>query len=97
MLDLDKLEKKYGAIEYKGKKYILTDYADFTNRVCEVPNHNEPNSDGSYNFEMSCSALDEDGIEYTVYWIFLNEGQETLDQFDYEDEKYIERVELRWI
>ena len=60
-----KLERKYGSIEHGGKKYILTDYADPTGRVLPDHQHNC--------FEMSAPAVDEEGNEYILHWIFKAE------------------------
>jgi hypothetical protein len=57
-----KLERKYGSIEHGGKKYILTDYADPTGRLLPDHQHNY--------FEMSAPAVDEEGNEYILHWIF---------------------------
>ena len=60
-----KLERKYGSIEHGGKKYILTDYADPTGRLLPDHQHNC--------FEMSAPAVDEEGNEYILHWIFKAE------------------------
>ena len=95
-MDKAKLEEKFGAVVFKGKKYILTDQADFTSRLLPtIPNYNEPDENGDYDFEMSAPAIDEEGNEYTVYWIFNTEKDEDgeskeLDENDYDD---VARVE----
>ena len=70
------LEKKYGSVEYEGKKYILTDYADLTGAL--LPDHQR-----GY-FEMFAPAIDEKGNEYILYWLFKDDGRE-LDMYNYND------------
>jgi len=77
MTNLKELEGKFGAVEFEGKKYILTDQADFTSRL--LPDHLEGH------FEMSAPAVDGDENEYTVYWIFENDPEKEMDEYDYED------------
>jgi hypothetical protein len=77
-----KLERKYGSVEYGGKKYILTDYAEPTSRV--LADHQR-----DY-FELSAPAIDEEGNECILYWIFEDDGRE-LDMYDYDN---IDRVEM---
>lgn len=77
-----KLERKYGAVEHEGKKYILTDYAQPTGAL--LPDHQR-----GY-FEMFAPAVDEKGDEYILYWMFQDDGRE-LDMYDYDD---VYRVEV---
>lgn len=81
-INIDELAKKYGLVEYKGKKYILTDYAEPTSRL--LPDYQR----GC--FEMFAPAVDEEGNEYVVYWIFTDDGR-ALDKYDYND---VDRVEI---
>jgi len=60
-----KLAKKYGTVEYAGKRYILTDYAEPASRL--LPEHQQDH------FELSAPAVDEKGNEYNLRWIFKAE------------------------
>lgn len=84
----EKLEKEFGSVKFKGKKYILTMQADFTNRLLPYPkNYNDVSDGEEYDFEMSAGAIDKDGNEFTVYWIFTDkkgENGKELDMFDYD-------------
>lgn len=76
-------------MDFAGKKYILTDQADHTNRLLEWGWHNKKEHDGYYQFEMSCPAIDNAGQEYTVYWVFGAQYDEDgdplpLDGYDYD-------------
>ena len=77
-----KLAQKYGSVEHAGKTYILTDYAAPTSRC--LPDHQQEH------FELSAPAIDEEGNEYNIYWIFEDDGRE-LDMYDYDD---VDRVEM---
>lgn len=55
------LEEKFGSVEFEGKKYILTDQADHTNRLLHYNGYNDPDDDGNYDFEMSALAIDGQG------------------------------------
>jgi hypothetical protein len=94
---IDQYEAIYGAVVFKGKKYILTDQAEHTNRLLPYNGYNDPDDCGNYDFEVSASAIDEKGTEYMVYWIFNTEKDEDgnskeLDEYNYDD---VSRVELR--
>jgi hypothetical protein len=92
----EQLEKEFGAVEWQGKKYILTDQAEHTNRLLPVyNNYNNKDEDGNYWFEMQSPGIDENNSNVMVYWIFwTGDGNEDrdLDSFDYSDEN-IDRVE----
>lgn len=65
----------HGRLNIDDKIYILKDEAEFTNRCLS----------NKYEFELSTPAVDLEGNEYIVYWIFEEvEGWE-LDQYDYEN------------
>lgn len=83
------MERNFGEVEFEGREYTLTDQADHTNRLLPVGGYNDPYDDGSYDFEMSAPAVDEDGNEYTVYWIFRTQYDDDgdpfpLDGYDYD-------------
>ena len=83
----------YGKVIFEQKEYTLTSNADYTNRLLNGPrNYHEASEGQKYFFEMSADAVDSEGNEYTVYWIFDDVmGEETpLDNFDYDD---VDRVE----
>jgi len=80
-------------IEFRGKSYALTTDADFTGRLLGggYTDYHEANEDGTYDFEMSAQATDEEGIEYTVYWILeCTDHEQDLDIYDYDN---IDRIE----
>lgn len=93
MADLTKMESKYGSVVFEGKKYILCDHADFSNRVLnKIPNYQNQGDNGEYWFEMSARAVDESGNEYTVYWMFYCDDPERneLDSYDYDKADSVE-------
>jgi len=78
-------------VTFEGKKYQLVSDADFTNRVLPVNGYNDrEQNDGKYDFEMSAGAVDEDGNNCVVYWIFENDPDKELDEYDYSK---VDRVE----
>lgn len=82
------LEDKYGSVEFEGKKYILTDQTDITNRLLPYPkNFHEVAEGEEYDFEMTCPAIDEQGNEYTVYWVFSDTkgDEQDFDAYDYDN------------
>ncbi len=80
-MNLTEFEKKYGYVEFEGKKYVLTEEAYITG-----------NWIGDAHFQMACDALDQEGKEYKVYWIFEDiEGLE-LDGYDYDDVARVEEI-----
>ena len=83
-INIDELAKKYGLVEYAGKRYILTDDAVPTNRLL-------PDCQQQDYFEMFAPAIDEEGTEYVVYWIFEDDGRE-LDRYDYNDVDRVDTV-----
>jgi hypothetical protein len=60
-----KLAKKYGSVEHAGKRYIITDYAEPASRLLPDHQHNR--------LEVSAPAVDEEGNEYNLHWIFKAE------------------------
>ena len=80
--------KKFGTVSFEGCEYALTSDADHTSRLLPggYTNFNDAEDGESYDFEMSASAIDKDGNEYTVYWLFEGiKGQDDyeLDSYDY--------------
>ena len=68
-----------GRIEHEGKTYILETDAEPTSRqITERPV--EDNF-----FEMSATAKDLQGNKHQVYWVFEDNGEETLENYDYSD------------
>lgn len=81
-MNINEMEKKYGSVEHEGKTYILTEQASLTSRL--LPDHLK-----DY-IELSARAVDFDGEEYVVYWVFEDDGRE-LGMYDYTD---VNRVEV---
>ena len=84
-------------IKFEGKVYTLTSEAEPTSRhlPSNYTNYNDAVEGELYDFETSAEAIDENGSECIVYWIFENEKSENgkqLDEFDYDDENNIDRV-----
>jgi hypothetical protein len=97
-INLKELEKKYGKIKFNNKDYWLVDQAEHGNSLLHgMANYKNPDEDGNYYFDMQCFAIDCNGIEYRITWIFNTEKDEDgnskeLDEYDYEDEYYIVEV-----
>lgn len=90
------MDRNFGTVEFEGKEYTLTGDADFTNRVlpgnCNI---NDVQDGEEYQFEMSVPAVDEQGKEYKVTWIFWKvKGQDDweLDSLDYDKVYSVEEV-----
>ena len=80
-MNIQELEKKYGSVEHEGKTYILSEQASLTSRL--LPDHQK----GC--IELLARAIDVEGNDYVVYWIFEDDGRD-LDMYDYTD---VDRVE----
>ena len=78
-------ETNYGAVDFKGVTYTLTDDAVCTNRVLN-------NGTNDTHFEMSAPATTENGAEYMVYWIFETQEDAELDAYDYDDVDRVEEI-----
>lgn len=92
---IEKLEKEFGIVEFEDKKYILTSQADHTNRLLPYQkNYHEVEENEEFDFEMSAGAVDENGNEFIIYWIFSDiKGNEAeLDSFDYNNINRIEEL-----
>ena len=78
---------EFGTTTCDGKKYTLTRDADYTSRLLPggYTNYVDAAEGDEYDFEMGASAVDEDGNECTVYWIFsATKGDVAeLDAYDY--------------
>lgn len=88
-------KSNFGEVEFEGKEYQLTSEADFTNR--QLPgnwNFNDVEEGEEYQFEMSASAVDEQGKEYQVTWIFWKvKGEDfELDSLDYDKVNSVEEA-----
>jgi hypothetical protein len=80
-------------VTFKGKTYIIEGMAEGTGRLLNtVPNYNEPDDDGNYDFEMSDNAIDEDGNEFIVYWIFNTSDYNAETEMDSYDWDNVSRV-----
>jgi hypothetical protein len=86
-MDLVEMDSKYGSVVFEGKKYILCDQTKFTGNLLDIlPDSQDLDGNGESWFEMSAPAVDEDGNDYTVYWVFCYEGPERkLDSYDYDN------------
>ena len=91
-LNLEQMENKFGAVDFAGKKYILTGQADLTGRRLPFFDFRETEDGEEFDFEMSAEALDAAGNKFFVYWIFTDakDSQKELDDFDYEK---VDRIE----
>ena len=83
-MTMTELEKKWGSVVYECEKYVLTDGAEFTGRCLPDPYQQT-------HFELSAPAIDNDGHECVVYWIFEEVKDWELDQYDYDD---VDRIEV---
>ena len=92
-----KVWKNAFEVEFEGNKYICEGMAEHTNRLLNtVPNYNEPDNDGNYDFEMSDNAVDEDGNEYIVYWIFNTadyDADTETDSYDWDNVSKVREAE----
>lgn len=85
-----KMKINYGETIVNGKIYRLTEDAFPTNRVLGAPytDYNDAECGEKYNFEMGAKAVDPDGKECMVYWIFQDtkcDEQKELDDYDYSE------------
>lgn len=77
----------FGTVEFKGKTYTLTDWAELSGRLLPYPkNFHEVGEGEEYDFEMAAPAVDDEGNKYSVRWIVSAiKGEECdLDGFNYE-------------
>ena len=77
----------FGAVQYEGKTYILTDWAEPSSRLLPYPKNIHEVAEGEeYDFEMVAPAIDDEGNDFSVHWIFSTiKGEDCeLDNFNYE-------------
>ena len=80
--------KEFGTVTFEGREFALTSQADHTSRLLPggYTNYNDASDGDEYDFEMSAGAIDQEGNEYTAYWIFTGrkgEDDPELDSYDY--------------
>ena len=76
----------FGTVEFEGKSYLLTDWAEPSSRLLPYPkNIHEVEEGEEYDFEMTAPAVDGDGNDYRVSWIFsaIKGAECELDSYDY--------------
>lgn len=88
--DFKKMKTNYGKTMINGKIYKLTEEAFPTNCILGAPykDYNDAECGEEYNFEMGAKAVDPDGKECMVYWIFQDikcDEQKDLDDYDYSE------------
>lgn len=88
MSNYEAVAKEFGIVTFEGREYALTSLVKHTNRLLPggYINYNDASVGDAYDFEMSASAIDKDGNEYTVYWLFggcKGEDDYGLDSYDY--------------
>lgn len=88
MTNYETAAKQNGTVTFGGREYALTSQADHTNRLLQggYTNYNDASDGEAYDFEMSAGAIDMDGREYVVYWLFAGrkgEDDYDLDSYDY--------------
>lgn len=78
-MNMQAMAQKFGTVEYQDETYTLTQVADYSNRV--FPGWFGDAQEGeAYTTEFSAKALDDDGNEYQVYWMFDTvKGEEPAD------------------
>lgn len=78
-MNMQAMAQKFGTIEHEGKTYTLAQEADYSNRV--FPGwYGDAQEGEEYVTEFSAKALDDDGNEYWVYWMFDTiKGEEPAD------------------
>lgn len=91
----NKYAQENGTLSYNGKEYAFVSDADYTNALLPdcYTNYNDACTDEEYDFEMSASAIDEEGNCYEIFWIFTGikgEDDYELDSYDYNN---IDRIE----
>jgi len=95
------MEKKYGSVEFGGKKYILSEQADCTSRLLPAPHVNihEAQEGDEYQSEYAACGIGPKNEHVVVYWIHTNVKDSDLgtdgdaipdDQLDWDD---VDRVE----
>lgn len=79
----------FGKVTFADKEYTLTSDADITSTSLDgrYVNYHEAAEGEEYSFQMSAQAIDEDGVEHTVYWIFedIKGSEKDLDGHNYDN------------
>lgn len=76
---------------FEGVKYQIITDAEPTSRVLNWMSYNDKEkNDGEYRFEMFAEAIDEEGSECYVYWIFWHNEDMMLEDYDYSNPERIE-------
>lgn len=90
-IEFEKLYEKIreeNKMEFEGRTYTLTGDAEITGTELDsrFTNYHEAQNGEAYDFEMAAPALDEEGNEVMVYWVFENiKGEEKeLDTYNYD-------------
>lgn len=88
--------KEFGIVTCDGREFALTGHADHTSRLLPggYTNYTDAADGDEYDFEMSAGAIDQDGNEYKVYWIFTGQKGEDdpeLDSYDYATANRVEQ------
>lgn len=75
----------FGTVEFAGKTYKLTNQAFISDRCLPDQNYHEVAEGETYLFEMVAHAVDDEGNECQVSWVFSAvKGEEReLDEYDY--------------
>ena len=81
-----------------GKVYRLMEDAFPTNSAIGTPykDYNDAECGEEYDFEMGAKAVDTDGKECMVYWIFQDikcDEQKDLDDYDYSKADHVEYLQ----
>ena len=78
--------KNFGTVVFEEKVYTLTGEAELANTLMEN-GYQDAKQGEEYRFDMSAPAVDNNGNEYIVIWIFEDtKGSERpLDEFNYND------------
>ncbi|MFD1884030.1 hypothetical protein [Paenibacillus wenxiniae] len=79
----------YGIIKFEGDTYILKGKPQPTGATLNrnvYTNYNDAEEGEKYDFEMSAPVIDNEGVEWTMFWVFQDiKGKEnsSYDSFDY--------------
>ena len=68
----------FGTVQFENKTYFLKEDAEFTGRCLSQPYQDT-------HFEMSCNAEDENKNKFIVYWIFENDEEKLLEDYDFDN------------
>lgn len=84
--------RDFGTVTHEGKTYTLTAQADYSNRLF-TDWWGDAKEGETYTVEFNCTAIDEEGYDYAVYWQFDDiKGQEREpDSYPFDDE-HVTRV-----